>query len=113
MSPTRKHETAPCEERSRHKEPWHEAPSRSTIPPQCREELSHTDDDDVVASVLTGKPDGRRKLWAAIVVDCPYCNGLHNHRSGMMPLFFARAFRTCPTTGRRYLLLPSAEARAA
>jgi hypothetical protein len=53
---------------------------------------------------VVSAPFGRRKLWAVVVWNRPWCNLLHLHRSGPKALFNGAAIRVCVVNGGRYVL---------
>lgn len=73
--------------------------------------------------LLAGLPSGRahagppapgRRLWLVVVLACPCCGGMHQHRSGETArLLSGRSVRRCPTTGRPYRLAPVQRRREA
>jgi hypothetical protein len=78
---------------------------------------------DRTGKVNTSVPQGRayagppcrgRSLWCVTVLSCPLCGGMHQHRAGnARTLLSGKAMRSCPTTGKPYLLAPVQRRREA
>lgn len=61
-----------------------------------------------------GPPVPGRTLWAVTVLACPLCDGMHQHRAGLVDaLLSGRLTRVCPTTGKPYTLAPVQRRREA
>jgi len=54
-----------------------------------------------------GPPCPGRRLWAAVVLTCPHCQGMHTHRAGQAArLLSGRVVKRCPVSGLPYTLRP-------
>lgn len=81
------------------------ATTTTTVPDPC--DLPH-------ARTYAGPPCGGRYMWLAVVLTCPHCRGMHQHRTGEAArLLSGRVRRCCPVTGRWYVLAPVQRRREA
>jgi hypothetical protein len=59
------------------------------------------------ARTYAGPPCTGRRLWAAAVLTCPVCGGMHTHRVGETARLLAgRVVKACPVSGHPYRLAP-------
>jgi len=70
--------------------------------------------DIVTARAQAGPPCRGRGLWLVVVLRCPHCYGMHQHRCGQVSrLLSGRVDRGCPVTGLGYRLSPVQRRREA